>query len=65
MRNVSKERTSNPTKSLPPELEHPAVGAWDFAQEKAEKISQPVLYVGSSESSPLFSEETCPCLVLG
>jgi pimeloyl-ACP methyl ester carboxylesterase len=36
------------------EVEVPALQAWSFEEDKASRISQPVLYIIGSESGPLF-----------
>jgi hypothetical protein len=36
------------------EVEVPALEAWSFDEDKASRISQPVLFVLGSESGPLF-----------
>lgn len=38
------------------ELEFPAVGRWEFDEEKAKKIEQPILYIQGSESLPFIQE---------
>lgn len=38
------------------ELEFPAVGRWEFDEEKAKKIEQPILYVRGSESLSFIQE---------
>lgn len=38
------------------EVEIPALEQWEFDEKKAQKISQPILYVLGSESIPVFEE---------
>lgn len=38
------------------EVEVPALSEWEFDEEKAQKISQPILYVLGSESGAVFEE---------